>query len=327
VSREQRTENKEQRTKKEKKRPGLPLLFVICYLLFACGSAPKTPDLSPFESGFVPLDEGASAYVLADVGKARPIIEGIGYIPLNDKNIKQMLDRTKSAAVAVFLPSSEETRRFQLVSWGSYPASGSSIAFGTNKDWKKQRSASSNPVYWHSDKAQISVAVTPSRAYVLAAITKTPHDPTSSSGGVKLPDGFGEFGGGAVFSCWLSDPGPVLNQKLKETGIPLEIPAEQLFIRLFPDDGRKYEAHVKITVPSAAQARAVVTFLAIARSFMPQVHPNDDDAAQNGAAMMSAMLSAMLFANPPVQEGSSLLIKTPSLSVDEIALLFSMFSL
>jgi hypothetical protein len=321
VNSEQRTENREQRTKKEGKNPGLALLFVICYLLFDCRSASKTPELSPFESGVVPLDEGASAYVLIDVGKARPILEGISYIPMTDKNMKQMLDKTKSAAVAVFLPSSEETRRFQLVSWGSYPASGASMAFGTNKDWKKQRSASTNLAYWHSDKAQMSVAVTSSRAYVLAAMTKAPHDPMPSPQGIKIPDGFSELSKDAVFSCWLSEPGPVLNKKLLEMGIPLEIPAEQLFVCLFPAEGQKYEANIKIIVPSATQARAVVTFLAIARIFMPS--GPDEGAAQSG----TAMLSAMLFTNPPVQEGGSILIKTPSIDVNEIALLFSMFSL
>jgi len=301
-------------------------LTLSFFLLFSCKSVPEVPWQDPLESGVMPLDKGASAYVLIDVVNARPVIEGISYIPLDDKNMKRMLDRTQSAVVAVFSPSSEETRRFQLVSWGSYPASGSSIAFGTNKDWKKQRSAFLNSVYWHSDKAQMSVAVGPSRAYVLAAMTKTPHDPIPSPEGIRIPDGFGEFGKDAVLSCWLSDPGPVLNQKLKETGIPLQIPAEQFFTSLFPKDEQKYEAHVKITVPNAAQAKAVAAFIGIARAFMPPEQPLDESGG-SPAPNSAAMLSALLFANPVIQEDNSLIIKTPSLDVNEIALLFSMFSL
>jgi hypothetical protein len=311
----------------------LPLLFVICYLLFACKSAPKTPEQILFESGMVPLDKGASAYVLVDMAHARPILEKISYIPTTDKNVKQMLDRTRSAVAAVFLHSSEETRRFQLVSWGSYPASGSSIAFGSNKAWKKQRSASLNLVYWHSEKSQLSIAVTPSQAYVLAAMTKDPHDPIPSAEGIKFPDGFDEFGKGAVLSCWLSDPSSIFNKKLREMGIPLEIPAEQFFVRLLPADDQVsasqpvsasqiYEAHVKITVPSAAQARALANVISFARAFIPSA-PLDEDGAQSKIAL----LSAMLFTNPIVQEGGSLLIKTPASSVNEIALLFSIFSL
>jgi len=279
--------------------------------------------LTPWESGLVPLDKGASVYVLIDVVNARPILERISFIPANDKNIKMMIDKTRSAVLAVFLPSSTETRRYQLVSWGSYPASGSSIAFGTNKNWKKQQSASLKMAYWHSDKAQMSVAVSPSRAYVLAAMTKDPRDPVPSSEGIKIPDGFGEFAKGAVLSCWLSEPRSVFNQKLREMGIPLEIPAEQFFVSMFPADGQKYEANIKITVPNAAQARAVVNVISFARAFIPSPQLDDNNSAQNSAVA----LASILFSNPVTQEGNSLLIKTPPLGVNEISLLFSIFSL
>jgi len=312
-------------------------LFLLSFLLlFACTSAPRVTEQMLLESGIAPLDEGASVYALVDVVKTRPILEGISYIPMTDKNIKQMIDKTHTAAVAVFLPSSEDTRRFQLVSWGAYPASGSSIAFGTNKDWKKMRSPKSS--YWHSEKSQMSVAVTPSQAYVLAAMTKTPYDPIPHSQGIKIPDGLVEFGRGSVLSCWLSDPRSLFNQKLRQAGIPIEIPAEKLFICLFPADEQAsatqpasasqpmYEAHVKITVPSAAQARAVASFITIGRAFMPP--PVQQSSAASGSAQNSAaILSSVLFANPVVQEDNSLILKSSRLSVHEISLLFSMFSL
>jgi len=336
------------------------LIPLSLFLLFSCKTTVKAPEQNPLESGVMPLDKGASAYALIDVANARPILEGISYIPLNDKNMKYMLDRTHSAAVAVFSPTPEDDRRFQLVSWGSYPAAGSSIAFGSSKDWTKQRSASLNMVYWHSSKAQISVAVSPSCAYVLAAMTQTPHDPIASAEGVKIPDGFGEFakggaqGGdhGVVFSCWLSDPGPALNQKLKGANIPLEIPAERLFIRIFPAKGQPtamqsasasqmYDAHVQITLPSATHARTIASFISIARAFMPPAQPasapqpasvsqpvgSHNGGAQDSDAALSSQLSALLFANPVVQEGSSLLFTLPPLNARDISLLFSMFSL
>jgi len=330
MSNEQRAKSKEQGAKLR-----FDTLLLLCSLLpaicsFACKSATKAPELAPWESGVVPLDKGASAYVLIDVVNARPILEKISYIPTTDKNVKMMIDKTRSAVLAVFSPSSKETRRYQLVSWGSYPASGSSIAFGTNKDWKKQRSI--KMAYWHSAKSQMSVAVSPSMAYVLAAMTKDPHDPVPSSEGIKIPDGFGEFARGAVFSCWLSEPRSVFNQKLREMGIPLEIPAEQFFVSMFPAEGQAsasrpmYEANIKITVPSAAQARAVVNVISLARVFMPQA-PLADSAINGGAQNSAAALASFLFANPVVQEGSSLLIKLPPLGVNEIALLFSILSL
>ena len=313
---------------------GIGLFLLFLFLFLSCQTAPTVTEQTLLESGVVPLNEGASAYALVDVQKARPILEKISYIPANDKNMKLMLDKTQTAAVAVYLPSAEDARRFHLVSWGGYP-SGSGIAFGTSKDWKKQRSAKSS--YWHSEKSQMSVVVTPSQAYVLAAMTKTPYDPIPHPEGIKIPDGLGEFGKDAVLTCWFSDPRSILNQKLRESGIPLEIPAEQLFICLFPADGQAsasqsvYEAHIKIYVPGASQARAVATFIALGRAFMAPparqpIAPNEgekDGAVQNGGAM----LSYILFANPVVQEDNSLILKLPPLSADDISLLFSMFSL
>jgi hypothetical protein len=319
----------------------LPLLLITYYLLFSCTTAPKVPEQTPLEKGIVPLNAGAAAYALIDVPRARPILEGLSYIPANDKNVKLMLDKTRSAVVAVFSPSSADDRRYQLVAWGAYPASGSSLAFGANNNWTKHHSASMDMTYWHSEKAQMSVAVNPSQAYVLVAMTKPPHDPIPPPEGIKIPGGFAEFARDAVFSCWLSNPGPALNQKLKGMGLPLEIPAEQLFIRMFPADGQasaaqpasqpaspsepKYEAHIKITLPSATQARTIASLLTMARSFMSSVPQSDED--KPGLQDTSEMLVSLLFANPVVQEESSLLFKLPPMSAREISLLFSMFSL
>jgi hypothetical protein len=314
----------------------LPLLFALCSLLSACKTTPKTADLTPLESGVMPLDQGAAAYVLIDAANSRPIIDKLSYIPMNDKRMQQMLDRTQTAAMAVFMPSSDETRRFQLTSWGSYPAFGSNIAFGTNKDWIKLRSASPKNSYWYSEKSQMSVAVKPAQAYVLTSITKFPRNPVPSPEGVKIPGGFGEFVRGAALSCWLSDPGPILKKKLNDMGLQMEIPAEQLFISLLPADGQKYEANVKIIFQHTGQARIVANLLFIARrNFVPPAVPQPAPVSQsaekntNGASAQesAAMLSSLLFANPAVQEGNSILLKPPPLGVDEIALLFSMFSL
>jgi hypothetical protein len=331
---------------RDKKRVIAPWrLCVSLFLLFflSCTTATKAPELTPLESGILPLDEGASAYALIDMAHGRPILEGISYIPLNDKNMKQMLDKTQSAAMAVFTPSPRDDRRYQLVSWGNYPASSAGMAFGSNKDWKKQQSVSSNMVYWHSEKSQISVAVSPSRAYVLAAMTKVPHDPIASTEGIKIPEGFGEFAKGAVFSCWFSDPGPLLNQRLKTMSLPLEIPAEQLFICLFQADKKTsaaqpmspaepfYEAQFKIKLPGATQARAVVSLLTLARSFMPAPEPpppiEPTDTQDRKTQKSAAMMIYILFSNPIVQEEESIILKSPPLGVRDISLLFSVFSL
>ena len=297
----------------------LPILFLL-----SCTTAPKHQDQPPFESGIMPLDKGAVAYVLIDVAGSRPIIDKLSYIPMADKRMQQIIDKTQTAVMAVFMPSSEETRRFQLLSWGDYPASGSSLVFGANKEWIKLRSSLTTPSYWYSEKAQMSVVVKSKQAYVLASMIRFPRTPIPASEGIKIPNGFSEFGKNAALSCWLSEPAPILRQKLNEMGIPLEIPAEQLFISLFPQGDQKYEAQVKISFQHNGQARIVTNLLYIARrNYVPPVKDANSSSDQNNAAMMSSLL----FANPVVQDGNSLFLKSPPLSVDDIALLFSAFSL
>jgi hypothetical protein len=276
----------------------------------------------PSESGIVPLDKGALAYVLIDIAGARPILEGISYLPMADKNMKQMLDKTQSAAMAVFMPSYEESRRFQLVTWGNYPASGSSIAFGANKDWIRLRSLFPRSDYWYSEAAQMSVVVKPKLAYVLATMTKVPRNPMTSSDGIKIPDGFFEFARGSSLSCWLPDPGAILKQTLNDMGVPLEFPAEQLFICLFPEEDQKYTAQIKIKFKFIGQARVLTNLLFLARrNFTPP--PKGAASAQDSAAI----LPSLLFANPAVQDNNTVFLKLPPLSANDISLLFSLFSL
>jgi hypothetical protein len=317
----------------KKHNPLLPLLPFL--FLLSCASAPKTSDQPPFESGVMPLDKGAAAYVLIDVANARPIMNGIKYFSMTDKNMIQMLDRTQNAAIGVFFPSPNETRYFQLVSWGNYPASGSSIAFGANKDWKKLRPSPTKPPYWYSEKSQMSIVVTPKQAFVLSSTTKTPRTPIPASEGIKIPEGFTAFGKDAALSCWLSDPAPILKQRLNAMGVPLELPAEQLFLSLFPlegqpasashlaaDEEQMYEARLRIKFQFIGQARILTNLLFLARrNYVPPAKTGDP--AQDSAAMMSSLL----FANPAVQTEHVIMIKSPPLSLRDISLLFSMFSL
>ena len=256
-------------------------------------------------------------------------MNGIKYFQMTDKNMIQILDKTNNAAIGVFLPTPEETRYFQLVSWGSYPASGSSLALGANKDWKKLRTSPTKPPFWYSENSQMSIVVTPKQIFVLSSTTKTPRTPISAPEGVKIPEGFLAFGKDSALSCWLSDPAPILKQKLNEMGVPLELPAEQLFISLFPldrpaadTDQQMYEARVRIKFQFIGQARILTNLLYLARR--NYVAPaKTGNPVQDGAAMMSSLL----FANPAVQNEHVIMLKSPPLSASDIALLFSMFSL
>jgi len=300
--------------------------FLILILLLSCQSAPKTPDIFPDDAGFIPLESGARIYMVTDVQNARPILNQFNFININNEQFQQMLDQTRFAAAAVY--QSESLRRYRLAAWGSYPVSRAKMALGASKDWKKQRSPIADDDYWYSARGDLSIAITAGRAFVAAAAENAPDtspdtppnsptDPFSAAPGTAIPEGFNEFRKGAVLSCWLDNPGPVINQKVGEMGIPLEIPAQQLFVSLFRVDEQRYEARLQIQVANANQARGLAMMFSLARGFL----------SPSAASDSSAILGSILFANPPAQDGNALNITTAPLSAREISLLFALFSL
>ena len=293
-------------------------LFIV---LFSCRTAPVIQELSPDMAGIIPLEPGGLAYIFTDTKKAGPILEHLNIAGLDQKQFQQISDMIDYVATAVYPP--ESGKRFRIAARGRYPVSKLKLALGTNKDWKKYRSPATKSVYWYSFKMKLSVAFNPAQAIVLSTNDFLNIDPYNTLG-TEVPEGFGEFTKGAILSCWLDDPGPLIDKKLEETGIPLQLPAKQIFISLFPSmpqdenhGDRLYQANIKIRFSGEIQARSVGVILALARNFLPPDLPLDGPAA----------LAAILFANPPVQEGIDLNIKTNTLSDREVALLFNIFSL
>ena len=307
---------------------GMGKKAVICYLLIvscllSCKTAPHTA-LSE-DSRFVPLEPGAFAYIFVDVQNAGPIIEQLQLNPDNNRQFRQMVERTQSAAAAVYMPGNE--RVYQLAAWGKYPASRAKMALGMNKNWKKQKSAHTGSGYWYSAKDRYSVALNAGQVFVSSYWGTTPLDPFPSGQGTEIPDKFSAFSRGAPLSFWLENPGVIINQLLSNMGIPLELPAEQFFAAVYPDnesagdsEEQLYTATMRIKVAGATQARALVTIIGIARGFFLL---GSNASGQNN----TAMLASLLFANPPVQDDDSLIIKTNTIRAGDIALLFRLFSI
>jgi hypothetical protein len=297
-----------------KKRRALLFFVPLLALLASCKTTPALPDPLREETGSIPLEPGALVYLLADVPAARPILDLLPIQELNTKASKQMLDRTRSAAAALYPP--ESGRRFQLTGWGSYPALRAGMAFGVSKDWKKQRSAGGLP-YWYAQRSGLSIALNSGQAFAAASSDGAPVEPFSASG-VEAPEGFGEFRRGAVLSCWLENPGPMLNRVFGQMNIPLQVPSDRIFISLFPVPGGdgQYQGLIQICSPSPTQARTLAVHFSLAMVSIAR-------AAEEGPEGPAALL----FANPPVQDGQNLNIKTAVLTEKDIALLFGLFSI
>jgi hypothetical protein len=244
----------------------------------------------------------------------------------------EILDRTRYAAAAVYPPEPPGAAgKVQLTAWGNYPKVRTQFAFTFDKNWKKRKSATGKS-YWYSGRDGLSVALTAGQAFVSMGANS---DPFAASPGTPSPEGFAEFHRGAALALWVEDPAIPLNRFLSEMKLPLQIPAEQLLVSLYPlpPDGPEqgappltapfaepgsanYEAHLRIKTPTASQARALVTLFSMARLFA-------SNAAGTGG--ITALLP-IFFAYPPVQDGAFLNIRTAPMGAGEIALLFDLFS-
>jgi hypothetical protein len=311
----------------------IPLLCLFFLFLLSCRTAPTLEAPAP-ESGFVPFEPGAFAYYMSsDVQQLRPILERINFSIMNDKQVRQILDKTVSAMAAVYMPSAAHDgntpqSRFQLAAWGNYPAGRIKMALGLQKNWKKIRSPTGTPagtVYWHSAKDGISIAVDSRRIFIFTGggnVSPAPFPAENTAPGISLSAEFIEFcrenkpQGEPVLSGWFDNPKEYVNQKLEEMGMPIELPADNIFFNLFATEEQKYEAFIRMQLSTATQARGIVTLFGLARNFISP-----------GAVTDSySLLAAILFSNPPVQSDKNLDIRSGVLSAAELSLLFDLFS-
>jgi hypothetical protein len=281
----------------------LPLLVIF----ISCASVPVVPNPVLEESHLVPLESGASVYIFADVKESRPILNVLNIPELNNRQARQIMDRSNSAVIA-FYPETGE-RRFQVAAWGSYPAAGANMALSFNKDWKKKRSETGP--YWYSAGERLSVSLDPRQAFVTSWTGNQAGSPVALTG-IESPGGFADFRKGAVLSFWMDNPGPQISRIIGLAGIPLQVPTEMIFISLFPA-AEGYNALVRLKFPSPSQARAFYAIFNLAR------------AMASDATDSSGFLAKVLFANPPALDGRDLNLASSALEAREIALLLELF--
>jgi len=284
------------------------LTFLLLILIISCHTTPIISETIFEEMNSIPLDKNAFAYVFINVNESRSIIDILPVEQLKNWQAKLILESTDMAAAALF--RKESGRHFQAVGWGNYPSLRASIALFFNTTWNRQRSAAGS--YWNSDLLKLSIVINPKQVFAIAWHNKH-ENPVPASDGVKMPEGFSRFMYGAALSCWMESPDILLNQILANEGIPLKLPAEQLFLSLYPRSGNQYEVLLRLKFENAVQTRAVAAILSLANSTF--------------SADQQSLLASIFFANPPLYYGQFIDIKTALLSEKEITLLMQMFLL
>jgi len=297
----------------------ITLFSFVLIILISCASSPRVS--SPVdESGFSLLPAGARVYLWADTVKARPLLDILSFQGVNGKDAAQVLDKTKTAALAFFSDGKTDDitadRQFFIAAQGNYPQFGASLSFAFSKNWKKQKSSAGGS-YWYSVADDIALVLGAN----LALVSNT--DPLAALPAASAPEGFAEFNRGFALAGWMNDSAEAINGFLASMGIPLQLPAEEFFF------GAKTEAELwnlvfKIRTPSAAQARSLLTLFSITRLFV--MRAQDSGGGIAGEPMSPQQAAALLFANAPELDAEYLILRMDSLEADKIALLFKMFT-
>ncbi|GHU59509.1 hypothetical protein FACS189444_4920 [Spirochaetia bacterium] len=277
-------------------------------------SCTSSPAPIAVDEDVFPLDPGGSVYLTIDVTRARPLLDLLSFGGMTGKDAAQMLDMTWSAVAAVYPEGGE--RSYLVSAAGKYPAASAGMSFTFSPAWKKVRSPTGLR-YWRSAKDNLSVLLEGNRARV------SDGDPIAGTPGVTAPAALADIRRGAVLAGWLDDVETPINRFMEFLGLPLQIPADQVIFGVYEspveDEAaeQRYEAALRIETPSVSQAIALRSMIAMVRLFMA------------GAADLNsspAALGAVLFANPPVQDDTALILHTGSMDSRSIALLFNLFS-
>ena len=284
------------------------ILFIL--VLISCQSVPNMSGDFPEDANYLPLENSALVYIIADAKKARPVINLLPIQELSDRQVVQILNETEVLAVALFPQASG--RRYQIAAWGNYPSFRANLALGSNSGWKKKRSAAGGN-YWHSQANRLSLAMSSRQVRAVISADSEPADPVTAPPGMEIPEGFNEFRRGSIFSCWLESPNLAISRIMNDLGLPFSSPVKKLFISLVPAQEGKYETSIRLQFENASYARAMTVILNAAYNRL------------RGSA--GSFITSILFTNPPAQNGSNVDIKTAVLNEERIVQLLGLFTL
>ena len=290
------------------------LLTAIILILASCSTVPKNMDsFSPAVSN-IPLETGASVYAVIDVKNSRAVLEKISLKGLEDKQKKQILNRTNTIYAGFYKEKNEIA--FQLAVYGNFSDSQGAFIFGMNKDWKKYKCDKGHK-YWYSQKNNMSITMNSGKVLIIQTNSGKPAVPCTHSEGINFPSGFISFSKNTYLSGWLSEPGSDISEIFEKIGVPLSLPVENVFFSMIAaasDTESKiklYEGIARVQTLNATQARGLLRIISMARLLSSGLSLD----------ILQGPWADILLANEPVQDDKYLIFKTKSLNADEIALL------
>lgn len=296
-------------------------VFLLSILFASCASAPETV-FHREDSGqeFSLLPAGARFYIWADVVKGRPLINVLSFEGMSGKDAVQILERTGSAAAAIFQAKQFQDRRFFLAATGNFPRFMANFSLAFSKGWKKQKSVTGGS-YWRSQKDDIALAL----GSKLALVSNT--DPLLDFTPEIPPAGFIKFHRDMALAGWMPNPSEPINNFFVSLGIPLQIPAEDFLFGAARAMPELWELVFRIRTPSATHARSLLSLFSLARLLTLRGAVPREEHGERDLSIAPQDVAALFFANAPEQEDDVLKLRMGPLDEGGVALLFQMFSL
>ena len=302
--------------------------LLITGILFSCATNPRI-SLSPEIDGdeFSLLPAGGLAYIWGDVREAGSLIELLLFEG-GSRESADILNRTRYAAAALFPQAAgTEGRNYYLAAFGSYPRRSANISMMFSRDWRRQRS-STGSTYWYSRSSEMTLAMSSNFALVSDLDPFiAPSTASLSMPAVSVPDGFLDFRRGKALAGWINEAQEPLNSFLESFGLPIQIPAEELFfgaLRLPSIDSSEiqWELSFKIKTSSDREARALISLFNIAMLFIQRTGQGTPPPS---GTLQPMDFFSLLFGNPLEQDEEFIIIRSAPMNDVRVALLLGLF--
>lgn len=276
-------------------------------LLVSCATLPRGTVVERDE--FAALGGGALLYLRVDTETARPVLEAIAKLLPSDMGVKsasQLLDRTESAALALFAAGSP--RRYLIATRGRFPTGRGSLSLALNSEWTKQTAASGKK-YWRSSSG-VSLAFARDSALI------SDGEPFGTQAPLDRPAAYSSDIDGVLFSGWVPDPAVLISGLLSEAGAQIRLPIDSLVFTLVrSEEADRFILETRLAAPSPERARSLAIILNLARSSLK------DNSSE------TAPLVAQLFYEQPALDGKTLILRSSPMTGEEIALLCASISI
>jgi hypothetical protein len=289
-------------------------ILPTAFLAFSCATSPHPIQKSLALAASLPQD--AAIYGVADVARAKNIIRSAAPALFADQKAVEFLENSAFAALGIYrsgtFPAASTSRGLFLAVCGHYPASSYQLGLMLSPGWNPESFAGKK--WWR--KGLDAVSITKEEAFLRRGETPPPPSPEEAAHAV-LPEEITDSVPPPVLAFFVSSA--ETSALIRRLGIPLEMTLDGITMTVSEDTGQdtpSWSTRLRLKTKSASEAKALSAIFSLARITVGR-----------GAEISLAFspLAWLFFSNPPVVEGSTLIISGTTTSESALGGLFSPF--